>query len=111
MVEHKANALQAAALKYACDGRIKSERLISHEFIDAKASAVKEMGVEDKEEEGPTVFQGLDDSWSMEAKPLLSKACRRHWLLYDKPYVFNVHLRVTAAFECNLCDLCVLMSS
>ena len=45
VVEHKANALQAAALKYACDGRIKSERLISHEFIDAKASAVKEMGM------------------------------------------------------------------
>ena len=39
--ERKANALQAAALKHARDGRIKNERLISHEVVDTKASAVK----------------------------------------------------------------------
>ena len=109
-VGRKANALQVAALKHTRDNRIKSKPLILLEVVDAKACAIKELGME-VEEEGPISSLGQADSWGMEAQPMLRKGIAATLVLLRQTIRFFFHLRFMAAAVCELCDLCVSMSS
>ena len=55
---------------------------------------------EETDEEGQTLSLEQDDSWSMEAQPLVGKGIAATLALLRQTVRFFVHLPVTAAFVC-----------